>query len=106
VTANRFRFDCGSLALDLAATVGQRFGEAVEQLARPSDLARWLRDAGLVDPQTAVGEAGHEAGLQLRERCRMLFLDRSRGRRRRWCSMAECGNRAKVAAHRERARAG
>jgi predicted RNA-binding Zn ribbon-like protein len=38
--------------------------------------------------------------------CAMLFVDRSRGRRRRWCSMAECGNRAKVAAHRERGRAG
>ena len=28
--------------------------------------------------------------------CGWLFLDRSQARRRRWCSMAECGNRAKA----------
>lgn len=31
--------------------------------------------------------------------CRMLFLDTSRGARRRWCSMTRCGNRAKARAH-------
>jgi predicted RNA-binding Zn ribbon-like protein len=36
--------------------------------------------------------------------CTLLFLDRTRGRARRWCSMAVCGNRAKQAAHRGRAR--
>lgn len=35
--------------------------------------------------------------------CVLHFLDTTRGRRRRWCSMAACGNRAKQAAHRERA---
>ena len=35
--------------------------------------------------------------------CTILFLDRTRGHARRWCSMAVCGNRAKQAAHRERA---
>jgi predicted RNA-binding Zn ribbon-like protein len=30
--------------------------------------------------------------------CRILFYDDSRTRRRRWCSMALCGNRSKVAA--------
>lgn len=34
--------------------------------------------------------------------CTMLFADHTRGRARRWCSMAICGNRAKVAAHRQR----
>jgi len=32
--------------------------------------------------------------------CRMVYLDASRGRRRRWCSMGRCGNSAKVARHR------
>jgi predicted RNA-binding Zn ribbon-like protein len=32
-------------------------------------------------------------------RCGWLFLDRSRSGRRRWCSMADCGNRAKVSRH-------
>jgi len=30
--------------------------------------------------------------------CQLLFYDDSRTRRRRWCSMALCGNRSKVAA--------
>jgi len=34
--------------------------------------------------------------------CTLLFADHTRGHRRRWCSMAMCGNRAKQAAHRER----
>jgi len=36
--------------------------------------------------------------------CTLLFADHTRGRARRWCSMAICGNRAKQAAHRERIR--
>jgi predicted RNA-binding Zn ribbon-like protein len=35
--------------------------------------------------------------------CVLLFLDTTGGHIRRWCSMAVCGNRAKQAAHRERA---
>lgn len=35
--------------------------------------------------------------------CTLLFVDRTRGHARRWCSMSVCGNRAKQAAHRERA---
>ena len=35
-------------------------------------------------------------------RCVLYFYDDSRGRRRRWCSMAVCGNRMKVAAHARR----
>ena len=33
--------------------------------------------------------------------CMLLFVDRTRGHARRWCSMAVCGNLAKQAAHRE-----
>ena len=36
------------------------------------------------------------------ENCRRIFMDRSRGKRRRWCSMQRCGNRAKIAAFRKR----
>jgi predicted RNA-binding Zn ribbon-like protein len=36
--------------------------------------------------------------------CDAYFLDDSRGRRRRWCSMERCGNRAKVAGYRARRR--
>lgn len=34
--------------------------------------------------------------------CTLMFVDRTRGHARRWCSMSVCGNRAKQAAHRER----
>jgi predicted RNA-binding Zn ribbon-like protein len=37
--------------------------------------------------------------------CTMMFADTKRGPRRRWCSMAVCGNRMKVAAHRSRLKA-
>jgi predicted RNA-binding Zn ribbon-like protein len=36
--------------------------------------------------------------------CTLWFHDVSKGHARRWCSMAVCGNRAKAAAHRARAR--
>jgi predicted RNA-binding Zn ribbon-like protein len=34
--------------------------------------------------------------------CTLVFADHTRGRARRWCSMAICGNRAKQIAHRKR----
>jgi predicted RNA-binding Zn ribbon-like protein len=34
--------------------------------------------------------------------CTLVFADHTRGRARRWCSMAICGNRAKQLAHRRR----
>ncbi len=37
--------------------------------------------------------------------CTLFFADHTRGRARRWCSMAICGNRAKQAAHRNRLKA-
>jgi predicted RNA-binding Zn ribbon-like protein len=34
--------------------------------------------------------------------CSMWFADRTKSHRRRWCSMAICGNRHKVASFRQR----
>lgn len=34
--------------------------------------------------------------------CTLLFADHTKGHRRRWCSMAVCGNRAKQQAHYQR----
>ncbi len=34
--------------------------------------------------------------------CTLWFYDRTRSHRRRWCSMAACGNRAKAARHRSK----
>ncbi|MGH6617812.1 CGNR zinc finger domain-containing protein [Sphingomonas sp.] len=36
-------------------------------------------------------------------RCGWLFVDTSRGGRRRWCSMRTCGNREKASRHKEQA---
>jgi predicted RNA-binding Zn ribbon-like protein len=58
------------------------------------DLARELA-------ATAVLRAG-DLHLCDADRCRMVYLDASRGRRRRWCSMERCGNAAKAARLRAR----
>ena len=54
----------------------------------------------------AVAVFGADARERLREcgadDCDLVYLDVSRSRNRRWCSMQRCGNRAKVRAHRAR----
>jgi len=40
-----------------------------------------------------------DLSFELESACTWLFLDRSRNRSRRWCSMATCGNRAKARRH-------
>jgi predicted RNA-binding Zn ribbon-like protein len=56
----------------------------------------------------AVGLFGSAAVRRIRqceaETCARLFLDTSRSGERRWCSMAGCGNKAKVAQFRRRQR--
>lgn len=37
------------------------------------------------------------------DHCALVYIDTSRGHRRRWCSSSSCGNRNRVARHRERA---
>jgi len=83
------------LAVEAGLVVGRR-----RALTAPEALSAVARDAiDLV--------AGAEiARLRFCEAddCTGLYIDASRGRRRRWCSTARCGNRARVAAHRTRAR--
>lgn len=182
------RFDGGSPALDLIATLGRRHGTPVERLDGPDRLRAWCRGVALrLLPEEAtasltgelrllrealydvasadlrgtppalpsvalVNECAHReppaprldcgphgvvverpelTGRQLRSvlardlialmddpvrraglrecgapECRMLYLDATPGRRRRWCSMRRCGNNAKAARHRDRAAAG
>jgi predicted RNA-binding Zn ribbon-like protein len=38
-------------------------------------------------------------GMHADDECSWLFLDRTKGRTRRWCSMKDCGNRAKARRH-------
>jgi predicted RNA-binding Zn ribbon-like protein len=71
----------------------QRRWQSPESLLLP--LARSLADLVCTEDFTHVKACeGPE--------CTLLFVDRTRGRARRWCSMAVCGNRAKQAAHRKR----
>jgi predicted RNA-binding Zn ribbon-like protein len=43
-------------------------------------------------------------GLSEDEECTWIFLDETKNRSRRWCSMKDCGNRAKARRHYERAK--
>ena len=69
---------------------------------------RWRTTEALLQPiAEAIGDFVCRADFRYVrqcERCTLWFLDVSRGHGRRWCSMAVCGNRAKAAARRARAR--
>ncbi len=73
------------------AQVGDRLDQARATIA--SSLAQFLAD-------------DHPSRLRVcaNSGCRYLFIDRSPTGRRRWCDMRTCGNQAKVARHRARAR--
>ena len=92
-------------------------GESYQRLALKDDgrlaletARRWRSPESLLVP---IGEAlarlvVEEDFAQVKacegHSCTLLFVDHTRGRARRWCSMGICGNRAKVAAHRSRQR--
>ncbi len=63
--------------------------------------------AGVAEPLVSLVAAGDTDRLRIcaNDSCRWVFTDGSRTGRRRWCSMASCGNRAKAARHRARRRA-
>ncbi|MFB7931147.1 MULTISPECIES: ABATE domain-containing protein [Streptomyces] len=79
-------------------------GELIRQLDDPPDCAALLaavaRDAVdlLTDPVARAALRQCEG-----DNCPIVYLDTSRGRRRRWCSSEVCGNRERVARHRRRA---
>jgi predicted RNA-binding Zn ribbon-like protein len=58
-------------------------------------LARFVCSQDFSDVKACEGPA-----------CTLLFADQTRGKARRWCSMAICGNRAKQAAYRRRLKTG
>src|SRR3954470_3202100 len=79
-------------------------GSLVRELAAPPACAELLgalaRDAVelLTDPALRAGLRQCEG-----DNCPIVYVDSSRGRRRRWCSSEVCGNRERVARHRRRA---
>ncbi|WP_063804452.1 CGNR zinc finger domain-containing protein [Streptomyces roseifaciens] len=72
----------------------------------PSDARRALCRIA-VDAATLLGSGDTRTRLRICDghNCSGRFVDKSVGKRRRWCSMAICGNRAKAAQHRRAARA-
>ena len=78
--------------------VGQDGAWKIEFIAREGGLD-WLLAAVARSGAEIIAE-GARARLRLcaNPHCGLLFYDNSRTRRRRWCSMAVCGNRSKVAA--------
>ncbi|MFF8092345.1 CGNR zinc finger domain-containing protein [Streptomyces sp. NPDC016675] len=79
-------------------------GALVRELTGPPECAALLgalaRDAVelLTDPVARASLRQCEG-----DNCPIVYVDTSRGRRRRWCSSEICGNRERVARHRRRA---
>jgi predicted RNA-binding Zn ribbon-like protein len=84
----------GGAGLELRTT---RRWRSAESLLLPigEALAKCLCEEDFTNVRACEGAA-----------CTLLFADHTRGHARRWCSMAICGNRAKVAAHRKRQKEG
>ena len=78
--------------------VGQDGVWKIEFIAREGGLD-WLLAAVARSAAEIIAE-GSRARLRhcANPDCGLFFYDNSRTRRRRWCSMAVCGNRSKVAA--------
>jgi predicted RNA-binding Zn ribbon-like protein len=71
------------------------------------DPVRRALGAIALDAARMLGRPTEAARIRVcaSETCSARFYDRSPAGRRRWCSMALCGNEAKARRHRERARA-
>ncbi|MFB7613129.1 CGNR zinc finger domain-containing protein [Kitasatospora sp. NPDC056181] len=72
------------------------------EVDRPQWLAAWLAADDLLG---LLGQGAHRIKKCAHEACILHFFDTSQNGRRRWCSMAVCGNRAKAARHYEKAKA-
>jgi predicted RNA-binding Zn ribbon-like protein len=72
----------------------------------PPDPVRGALGAIALDAARMLGRPDEAARVRVcaSETCSARFYDRSPAGRRRWCSMALCGNEAKARRHRERAR--
>jgi predicted RNA-binding Zn ribbon-like protein len=91
--------------LEVASDAGKRAPKWKLRLAARSEGLEWLLAAIARSAAELVVE-GPAAPVRkcANPKCGLYFYDDSPTRRRRWCSMATCGNRAKVAAHYKRAR--
>ena len=100
------------------STAGWRSPARGRSSARAATARPLLGERGAADsPRRALGAIALDAARMLgdpaeaarirvcaSETCSARFYDRSPAGRRRWCSMALCGNEAKARRHRERSR--
>lgn len=111
--------DQSPTATDLAA-FNQMLGAALAQrqlVAGADDFTWGWRDEPVLERVVwplllsaadllVSGDLGLVHECEDEDGCGWLFVDRTRTRRRRWCSMADCGNKAKVKSFRQRRKAG
>ncbi|WP_111494220.1 CGNR zinc finger domain-containing protein [Marinobacter bohaiensis] len=82
--------------------------EPTDAVFERKEYPRDQQSESLLQPVArALVELLTEEDLQLVKECEasdcvLLFHDQTKSHRRRWCSMATCGNRMKAAAHRAR----
>ena len=77
--------------------------EAVVETETPGWLAAWRTAEAYL---RLLEEGADRIRKCANPDCRLRFYDTSRNGRRRWCSMAACGNRAKTRRHYERHQGG
>jgi predicted RNA-binding Zn ribbon-like protein len=100
---------------DWLALAGSRPALLTDQTGRPVLAERPMADS----PRRALGMVAYDAARMLgieserarvricgSDTCSARFYDRSPAARRRWCSMALCGNQSKARRFRERGRSG
>ncbi|MFD0307586.1 CGNR zinc finger domain-containing protein [Streptomyces sp. NPDC127119] len=79
-------------------------GSLVRALCAPPTCAALLAAVARDTVELLTDQAARASIRQCEgDNCPIVYLDTSRGRRRRWCSSEVCGNRERVARHRRRA---
>jgi len=79
----------------------RQLGRDGRVITQPGDI-RTFASSLARDALVVIGEHRDHVKECADEHCTTLFVDTSRGSRRRWCSMQRCGTRSKVSAHRQR----
>jgi predicted RNA-binding Zn ribbon-like protein len=80
-------------------------GGGVAWRAGPADPLGLLQPVAVSAAALLTGPRAHRVRqCQDAQGCGWLFIDESRAQNRRWCSMGDCGNRAKASRHRARLR--
>lgn len=87
-------------------TLGWRSGELRWEMSSSADGDELFKPIVMSAAELMMGtRAGRVKQCQDERGCGWLFVDDSRAQNRRWCSMGDCGNRAKALRHYKRARA-